>query len=311
MSEPLTYLLPIRSEGSEPSTELTRYLRWLAERATVLIVDGSPPSLFEAHRLAWGSFSIHVAPAPEFRCLNGKAWGVRTGMHVAQDEIVVVADDDVRYTERSLAAAVQALGDGDLLRPQNYFDPLPWHAAWDTGRTLLNRAFGNDHPGTLVIRRSTYLEFGDYDGDVLFENLELVRTLQANGGRVVDRPDIYVRRLPPSVGHFLSQRFRQAYDDLAQPSRFARHLAVVPGVVLMSRRPRLLLAAAGSVVATAELGRRRSGGSTVFAPGIQCTLARVAHGTSDLLVGRDVAPPHRCRLSLRRCHDRSLCEPSA
>ena len=37
----------------------------------------------------------------------------------------------------------------DLVRPQNYFEPLPWHARWDTARTLLNRGLGRDYPGTL------------------------------------------------------------------------------------------------------------------------------------------------------------------
>jgi plasmid stabilization system protein ParE len=236
----------------------------MSDRATVLVVDGSPPEIFARHKVAWGSFAIHVPPDPALRSLNGKAWGVRTGMHLAKQEIVVIADDDVRYTEGSLAAAVDAMDGADLLRPQNFFDPMPWHAAWDAGRTLLNRAFGVDHPGTLLVRRPVYIAIGGYDGDVLFENLELVRTFQVAGARVVDRPDLYVRRLPPTARRFWSQRLRQAYDDLAEPSRLARHLAIVPTIALLGRRPRRLLALAAGVVAMAEIGRRRHGGTRVF-----------------------------------------------
>jgi hypothetical protein len=270
----VTYLLPIRRDETPAPRELTRYLRWMSDWAIVLVVDGSPPDIFAKHRREWGSFAIHEAPRPALRSLNGKAWGVRTGMQLVESEIVVIADDDVRYSSRSLAAAVDAMDDTDLLRPQNVFNPMPWHATWDTGRTLLNRALGTDHPGTLVIRRSVYAALGGYDGDVLFENLELVRTFRVAGARVVDRPDLYVERLPPTVERFWSQRVRQAYDDLAQPWRFARHLAVVPTVALLAQRPRQLLVAAAGVVTLAEIGRRRAGGRSVF--GVQAGLLSLA-----------------------------------
>jgi hypothetical protein len=72
--------------------------------------------------------------------------------------------------------------------PQNYFDPLPWHAAWDSARILLNRGLGMDYPGTLAVRRAAFLSAGCYDGDVLFENLELMRTLRSDGARLGSRP---------------------------------------------------------------------------------------------------------------------------
>ena len=264
MKRPVAYLLPIRRDEGPPPPELTSYLRWLSERTALTVVDGSPPEIFAMHRAAWGSFAAHVPPDPDLRSLNGKAWGVRTGLLLAEHEIVVIADDDVRYDEMSLAAAVAAIDGADLVRPQNYFSPMPWHAAWDTGRTLLNRALGVDHPGTLVVRRPVYMAVGGYDGDVLFENLELVRTFEAAGARVVDRPDLYVRRLPPTGRSFLSQRVRQAYDDLAEPPRMFRHLAVIPFLLAARRRPQTLILAAAGVLALAEIGRRRAGGKEMF-----------------------------------------------
>jgi len=194
-----------------------------------------------------------------------------TGVRAATHERVLVADDDVRYDDEGLERMSTSLGEADLVRPQNYFDPLPWHAKWDTARTLINRAFGADYPGTLGVRRSMLLAAGGYDGDCLFENLELIRTVRAVGGRVVSPLDLYVRRLPPPADHFWSQRVRQAYDDFALPVRMAGELAVVPVVIALARRDvRALSAAALLAMVTAEAGRRRAGGAAVFP--VSCSL---------------------------------------
>ncbi len=187
-------------------------------------------------------------------------------MRAAAAERVIIADDDVRYDDRSLALTLALLDDADLVVPQNYFDPLPWHAAWDSARILLNRGLGMDYPGTLAVRRAAFLSAGCYDGNVLFENLELMRTLRAGGARLAPAPHVMVRRLPPDFRHFAGQRVRQAYDSLAQPPRLATELALLPAAALatVTRHYRLLAGAAGAAVALAEAGRRRYGGATVF-----------------------------------------------
>ncbi|SNT63817.1 hypothetical protein SAMN05216276_110512 [Streptosporangium subroseum] len=120
---------------------------------------------------------------------NGKVNGVITGLRRARPEHVIIADDDVRYGGSEPARLDALLKRADLVRPQNRFDPMPWHARWDSARTLLNCGFGADHPGTFGVRRSTFLAMGGYDGNVLFENLELIRTVGAHGGRE-ERPSI-------------------------------------------------------------------------------------------------------------------------
>ncbi len=261
-----TYLLPIRAT-SPPAAELTAYLRQLARTCDVLVVDGSPPEVFAAAHEAWGGFARHVAPDPAIACANGKVRGVLTGLALVSTPAVVIADDDVRYDDATLVACIAALDAGaDVVRPQNYFDPLPWHARWDTGRTLLNRMTGGDFPGTLVVRTEMLRRTGGYDGDVLFENLELMRTVEAAGGRCVSRPDLFVRRLPPTTRHFLGQRVRQAYDELARPGRLAVTLAVLPATAaaVAAGRHRAVLAAGLAVAAVAEAGRRRGGGRQVL-----------------------------------------------
>jgi hypothetical protein len=147
--------------------------------------------------------------------------------------------------------------------PQNYFAPAPWHARWDSARSLLNRVTGGDFPGTLALRMSA-LPNRTYHGDVLFENLELMRTVEVAGGRIERRPDLFVLRRPPTARHFAGQRVRQAYDELARPVRLAAWLTVVPLVIAARRRRRLLIAIASSAVAVAELGRRRAGAQPHF-----------------------------------------------
>ena len=262
----LTYVLPLRRWREEPVDELARYLERLTGRAEVIVVDGSADEIFAAHRRALAPAVRHVPVDPDLSGRYGKVKGVITGVRAASHERVVLADDDVRYDDEALDRMELLLAGADLVRPQNYFDPLPWHARWDMARSLLNRAFGGDFPGTLGVRRSRFLAAGGYDADCLFENLELIRTIEAAGGTTVTPLDLYVRRLPSDAAHFWSQRVRQAYDDFALPLRMAVELAVLPITLalLVRRRFVALLAGAVGVAATAEAGRRRAGGTRRF-----------------------------------------------
>ncbi len=267
--EDVCYVVPVRWRAPQPIDEMTHYLRWITTLvAQVIVVDGSPQPIFDRHHGAWSRIVTHVAPDPDLEFVFGKVNGVHTGMRRSRCERVVLADDDVRYDENSLRQVVGLLDAADLVRPQNYFSPTPWHAYWDTARTLLNRVSGGDFPGTLAVRRSAFWRTDGYDGDVLFENLELERTIESGGGRVLVALECYVRRLPPTATHFRSQRVRQAYDEFARPARLIGALAIAPGLVALARRGGIIpiTVAAAGVVAAAEVGRRRKGGSRVFSP---------------------------------------------
>lgn len=263
----LSYILPIRRSRKEECSELSSYIAWLSEQVELVVVDGSPPDVLAYHHELWaGPTTTHILPQEELRSANGKAWGVNTGLRFVSCERVVIADDDVRYDVPTLRRLHSLLGEADVVRPQNYFDPLPWHACWDTGRILLNRALGRDWPGTLGVRRSLLLGAGGYAGDVLFENLELCRTIEAAGGRQLAPLDLYVRRLPPTVGHFWSQRVRQAYDEFARPVHLAAQLLLLPFLVwlLLARQFSSLALLMSLSVGLAEFGRRRAGGTRYF-----------------------------------------------
>lgn len=255
----LSYVLPLHSE--HVVQELTTYLHSIALHVEVIVVDGSPDAVFEEHHRQWRDV-IHIRPDERWDFPFRKVTGVLTGLGRATQRRVVIADDDVRWTPELLASAGDRLGDKAVLRPQNYFKPHRWHTRWDTGRILLNRLFGGDWPGTLVVDRNLLLATGGYDGSAMFENLELVRTLKAAGGHEVLALDLLIPRTPPDVRQFLDQRVRQAFDEFARPWRLLLELAVLPAVIVGRRRAAIALAAAS--IGFAELGRRRGNGSSVF-----------------------------------------------
>lgn len=310
---PLSYVLPIRS--ATVIQDLDEYLAELSAIVEVVVVDGSDADVFAAHDARWKGLARHLPVDEDLVTPMGKVGGVLTGLRHASCDAVVIADDDVRWDAALLAEAGRRLRGVEVVRPQNWFRPAPWHARWDTGRILINRRLGGDWPGTLVVDRRALERTGGYDGSALFENLELVRTVKAAGGREVVALDLFVPRVPPPASQFFDQRVRQAYDEFARPWRLLSFLAIGPYVALRGRRAALTVIAAS--VAIAEAGRRRAGGQAVYGPRAAlwapcwvaeravtswlAVLARVRHGgvryrTSVL---RKAATPMR---ELRRTH---------
>jgi hypothetical protein len=262
----LSYVLPLKSVAAA-GTDFFSYLDWLSRRVELVVIDGSPPNIFEVHATRCGVGVRHLPVDPDVAGFaNGKVAGVITGLRRCSHEAVIVADDDVRYDDPTLRAMADQLERADVVRPQNYFQPLPWHAYLDTARMLLNRVSGGDWPGTVGIRRSFLARTRGYDGDVLFENLELVRTITAAGGAEAVPLGLYVRRVPPTTSHYFSQRVRQAYDEFARPVRLVVWLSVAPAALALRLFGSWVwfVPAAAAVIVAAEAGRRRAGGRRVF-----------------------------------------------
>ena len=269
------YVLPLRWLPDEDPGELTEYLHRLSSWLDVTVVDGGEDDVFARHHRLWSPTVRHLRPQ-SWPGRNGKVAGVVTGLRVARHERVVIADDDVRCDRRGLTAVAALLEAFDLVRPQNVFEPLPWHARWDTARSLLNRTFEADYPGMYAVRRSTFLRMGGYDGDVLFENLELSRTLAAAGGREICADSLFVTRRPPTARAFPPaarpvglRRSRPTGSTggrvrpIADPGHAARSRAT-------SREGRRAVAGIGlltvgaATVAVAEYGRRKADERAVF-----------------------------------------------
>ncbi|CAH0298299.1 hypothetical protein SRABI83_04435 [Arthrobacter sp. Bi83] len=269
LPEPLRaeYILPLRWAEDSGLDELVPYLEQLCSWIRVTVVDGSAADLYDCHQARFPVAVRHIRPAPGAGG-NGKVTAVLTAVRLSCAERLVIADDDVRYTYEGLTSVLGGLDHAHVVRPQNFFSPLPWHACWDTARTLINRAFADDFPGTLAVRRDALVATGGYNA-VLFENLELIRTVTAAGGVEKRMPALFIARRPPASRHFLEQRIRHAYDGFAQPRRLCAELALVPLLAaVLVQPPRLavpaILGSAVAAVALAEVGRRRHRGRCVF-----------------------------------------------
>jgi hypothetical protein len=125
---------------------------------------------------------------------------------------------------------------------------------------------GGDWPGTIGVKLSYLRATGGYDGRALFENLELVRTVVAAGGKERALLGTYVLRRPSTTRHFWSQRIRQAYDEMARPARLISQLAILPIVVALALAGRwnALALFAVAIAAVAELGRWKERGRRFF-----------------------------------------------
>lgn len=225
-----TYLLPIRrSAFSEAEAqEFVTYFETLRGAACeVIVVDGSPPEVFEQHRRLWSAVCRHEAVDRRFGYLNDKVNGIHTGVELASCEKIVLADDDIRYTPNDIEKMIALLDDYEMVRPQNFLSPLPWWARIESARMLINRATLRigDYPGTCAFRRSTMLRVGHYDGDVLFDNEEIVRHFARVGAAISYAVDFFVQKRPPTLGKWKEQRPRQAYEDFGLRAKTALFLA--------------------------------------------------------------------------------------
>ena len=219
-----TYLLTVRRArfNAEEAADFRGYFRTLAAAGCeVLVVDGSPPDVFAEHEKAWRSVCRHEPVDPQYKYLNGKVNGIHTGVAVAAHDRIILADDDIRYTPDDARRMAGLLADYDMVRPQNYLYPLPVWARTEAARMLINRAWisEGDYSGTLGVTKNAMLRVGHYDGDVLFDNEEIVRHFRLKGASVKYARDFFLLKLPPTFGKWIEQRPRQAYEDFVMRAK--------------------------------------------------------------------------------------------
>ncbi len=231
-----TYLLPILRAQFD-ATEAARFARYFSRLrgggCEVLVVDGSSAEVFAAHDQMWNDLCRHVRPNRKYTYLNGKVNGVHTGVDLASCERIILADDDIRYTTGDVERMCALLDSFELVRPQNFLSPTPWWACSENARILINRGTlrAGDYPGTCGFRRSTMRRVGPYDGDVLFDNEELVRHFAVNGAHINYAVDFFILKRPPRFAKWLEQRPRQAYEDFVMRLKTAAFLLVIPAVI--------------------------------------------------------------------------------
>ena len=223
---PSTYLLPIRRAtfSRTEATQLANYFRKLAEAGCdVLVIDGSPAPVFEKHDEYWRNVCRHEQVDRSFGFLNDKVNGIHTGVRMSPREKIILADDDIRYDATEIDRVSTLRDDFEVVRPQNFLSPLPWWARMESARMLINRATLRtaDYPGTCAFRREAMLRVGPYDGDVLFDNEEIIRHFAREGATVRYATNLFVRKRPPTLRKWMEQRPRQAYEDFALRAKTA------------------------------------------------------------------------------------------
>jgi hypothetical protein len=221
-----TYLLPLRRTRSAASetAELAEYFRGLNDAGCeVLVVDGSPAPVFKQHAGSWRSLCRHEPVDRSFGYLNDKVNGIHTGVRLAATEKIILADDDIRYGAAEIERVSELLENFDVVRPQNFLRPLPWWARMEAARMLINRATLRtaDYPGTCAFRRSVMLRVGPYDGDVLFDNEEIIRHFASARATISYALNLFVRKRPPAFRKWIEQRPRQAYEDFGLRAKTA------------------------------------------------------------------------------------------
>jgi hypothetical protein len=226
-----TYLLPIRRAAfSEAEAEqLAAYFQTLKGAfCDVLVVDGSPAPVFSQHAAIWRSVCRHEPVDRSFGYLNDKVNGIHTGVRLASTEKIILADDDIRYGAAEIERVSELLENFDVVRPQNFLSPLPWWGRMEAARMLINRATLRtaDYPGTCAFRRSVMLRVGPYDGDVLFDNEEIIRHFARAGATISYATNLFVRKCPPTFRKWIEQRPRQAYEDFGLRAKTALFLSL-------------------------------------------------------------------------------------
>jgi hypothetical protein len=242
------YLLPVRrnSFSAPESNEWRAYFHEVSTAGCdIIVVDGSPGEIFAQHEAVFGNIVTHLRVDRHFGHLNDKVNGVHTGMAFTRANKIILADDDIRYTSETLSTVLRLLEIYEVVRPQNFLFPLPWWARIEAARMLINRGTLRfaDYPGTCAFRRDAFMRAGDYDGDVLFDNEEIIRNFARQNLSIAYATNLFVRKRPPTFQKWLEQRPRQAYEDFGLRIKTSLFAAILPLAIALATLfgPRSLL----------------------------------------------------------------------
>jgi hypothetical protein len=106
------------------------------------------------------------------------------------------------------------------------------------------------------------LRVGHYDGDVLFDNEEIVRHFILKGASVCHANDFFILKRPPSLAKWREQRPRQAYEDFVMRAKTLAFMAALPLTIVAAVAGGIeglvayALAIAAVAMVLAERGRR-------------------------------------------------------
>jgi hypothetical protein len=275
-----TYVIAIQGD-EKPSGDLRDLASYLSTLSVfnceVIIIDGSPGPIFESNGRVLRWVGRHIAARPRHRNFGGGIDLVRAAVDVSSCEKIIVAGENVRYAPEAIDTICALLDMHEVVEPQDYFEPLPWWSGIEAGRILVHRGVEPlpDHGATFGVRKSAVrglrgIDVGWWNGD------DPVRRLASLGAEVFSACEVFVRRLPPAFGAWLSERPKQADDDFAMPVKTAFFLALLPVAALMAvfGGMRLTGGYAGAIlIGSIVLAIRGRGGAASFFPLRACLCA--------------------------------------
>ncbi|MEK6373492.1 MAG: hypothetical protein AABO58_12440 [Acidobacteriota bacterium] len=212
-----SYIVVIDGEWRGDLREFADYLSSLGvAKCDVIIVDDSPEHSFTRHRRVLCWVGRHVAARPRHRGLSGAVDPLRAALELASSDRVIVAGTSVRYDAVALDEVCALLDYHEAVEPQDYLDPLPWWGGIEAGRMLLHRGIEqqSDHGGTFAFRKSA------------------IRGIPAVD--CVGAPGVFVRRLPPQLAEWLTERPR---EEKTFHAPISAHAVCHGGLQRTRRRP--------------------------------------------------------------------------
>lgn len=272
-----TYAVALDSDAESGDVlALAHYLSTLGRAGCeVIVVDGSPPELFDEHHRVLRWVSSHHAVLPHCRFIDGRVDLVQAVTELAATERVIIAANDSRYTVDEVRAVCELLNVHEVVEPEEYFDPLPWWGGVDAGCALLHR--GVDRAArtraTFAFRTAAFHALRDVPDR---SGRNDTRRLALQGAEVYEARGVFVRREPGRFGAWLRSRPREASAELAAPLKTLFFLALVPLLIALTilGGPRVAggcaaILTAGSVM----LALRGRTGAGKFFPARACLFA--------------------------------------
>ena len=234
----------------------------------VIVLDSSAPEVFEENRRVLRWVARHVGARAPIDI-------VRTAAELARTEKIIVAREDVRYDVTDLHDLCMLLDVHEVVEPQDYLDPMPWWGGIEAGRMLVHRGVEPlpDRGATFGFRRGTLRGLRGFDATAARDP---VRRLAAFGAEVFSAFELFVKRCPPALHEWWSERPRAADDDFAMPVKTAFFFALIPltMLLLVFGGMRVAVGFSGAVAfASMVLALRGRAGASAFFPLRACFYA--------------------------------------
>jgi hypothetical protein len=236
VGEPSTVIVPLFVKNEDPVTfagprDLIRHYYKLLREAegnfSFLILDNSPPEVSGRLREICLDTNIPYAllPQSETRAGNNrKLDAVRYALGLTVTEKTILFDDDIRPTGTNIERITDELEHFTLVKCIiDFISPNTFDRIDLAGICAFNQLSRHKQNwGNISFLKSTLLERGFPSSNLLYDELAIERTIRRG-----QYQECYISDLPipmkssgRSLGEYLRQRIRYAYENIAFPVRF-------------------------------------------------------------------------------------------